>query len=434
MLLLGALVVVGNAYAQAPYQNLFRLEYNGITYTCSGGSDCYQAHGEYMYDRGQGSCDVAGVIYGPGFITGPTEYDTSWMIAVTTFCEIPAGGGTYGPKAFSLPKAEMDPECYFQGTELLCEAPCDESITGQAFLRPVFSGGSTGDICHESSGCVMSAGDTSGLPGGDLVEYTGTSQSCSAEPDVPVDESDKQPQCITSGGNQWCSEPNLADQNCGMLNGEYLCLDAIPDGECTFYGNGSLACDPAAGSPPAPDDGVTAGIPAAPDITLNNNGTPTNVYGSGTVGSSSSPTTGSSQPDGGIGEEQTDTGSGTASGSCSVAPACAGDAIQCAILEQQWYTACQEPGTEGEILANTGLSAYTDVEGSLASSVGLDTSLDEAGFLTTRECLIDIPVDLGYFGSYTLAFSQWCPLFSFVGVLVLISAGIASLRIIAGAF
>lgn len=317
-----------------------------------------------------------------------------------------------------------------------CPAACDGSITGVAFLRPVFSGGSTGNICHESSGCLMTAGDVSGLPGGDLVEYTGTDQGCTAEPVVDVPPEAEDAQCITSGGNSWCTEPDLADQNCGMLNGEYLCLDSIPDGQCTFFGNGSMACDSSATAPPAPDDGVTAGNVAAPDITINNNGTTVNVFGSSTVAGSTSGATGSDQQGdlpAGDGEEPGQ-GTGASSGSCDVAPSCTGDAIQCAILEQQWLSACQEVGTEGEILTNTGLSGYSDVEGNLGSSVNIDTNLDDAGWLSTRECMLDVPVDLGFFGAFTFEFSQWCPLFAFAGVFVLISAGIGSLRIIAGAF
>ncbi|MCG8456317.1 MAG: hypothetical protein MI919_08545 [Holophagales bacterium] len=386
--------------------------------------------------------DSAYMDEGPTFV-GLNSYsgDPAWKWDAVVAC-IRANGQT-GWRDFGRPfflfadGNECEANETFNSATGNCDSStqCDESITGKVFLRPVFSGGSTGNICHESSQCTMTAQNVTGLSGGDLVEYVGTNQSCNAEPVENVDESNEQPQCITSGGNTWCTEPDLADQNCGMLNGEYVCLDSIPDGECTFFGNGNMACDSTASSPPAPDDGVSAGTPAPADISVNNNGNNVNVYGSGTVAGSTTPSSGTSQPDGTIGEDPDEqSGSATSSGSCDVPPSCSGDAIQCAILQQQWESSCQNPGTESEILADTGLTSFTDVDGNLGSTTDLDTALDDSGWLTTRECMLDVPVDFGYFGSYTLEFSQWCPLFAFAGVFVLISAGIGSLRIIAGAF
>lgn len=183
----------------------------------------------------------------------------------------------------------------------LCEEPaptCDGSVTGTAFLRPVFSGGSTGDICHESSQCKLTATSVTGVGSDDLIEYTGTGDDCTSEPEIPLNESNEGPNCISSGGDTWCTEPDLADENCGYLNDEYLCLDSIPEGECTFYGNGDMACSSTAGSPPAPDDGVTPGTPATPDTTIDNNGTDIDIFDNGTVGGSTGGTSGTSQPQG----------------------------------------------------------------------------------------------------------------------------------------
>jgi hypothetical protein len=182
-----------------------------------------------------------------------------------------------------------------------CNPPapsCDDSITGTAFLRPVFSGGHTGDICHEGSNCKMTAGDTTGLASGDLIEYTGTSQDCGSEPVEPISQGEEDPQCISDGANTWCTEPDLADENCGMLNGDYICLESVPDGGCTFYGNGDMACASNATSPPAPDNG-TPGVPATPDGTLStSDGTTTtniNTYNNTTVTGSSAGASGSNQ-------------------------------------------------------------------------------------------------------------------------------------------
>lgn len=178
----------------------------------------------------------------------------------------------------------------------VCEAPsqCDNTISGKTFLRPVFSGGATGDICHESSQCVMSAGDTTGLANGDLIEYVGTNQSCNAEPEIDVPPQAEQDQCLSDSSLTWCQSPDPSDQNCGTLNGDWICLGSVPDGNCTFFGNGNMACAANATSPPAPDTG-TPGNVAPPDNTINHNGNTTNIYNNTTVTGSSAGASGTDQ-------------------------------------------------------------------------------------------------------------------------------------------
>lgn len=181
----------------------------------------------------------------------------------------------------------------------VCEGPpmCDGTITGQAFLRPVFSGGSTGNICHESSQCVMTAQNVIGFSSSDLVEYIGTDQGCNSEPEVPIGPENSQDNCIAENGNTWCTDPNLADENCGYYNNDYVCLGAVPDGGCTFFGNGDMACSTTASSPPAPDNG-TPGVTATPDGTINNNGSTTNIFNNTTVTGSAGGASGTQQGDG----------------------------------------------------------------------------------------------------------------------------------------
>lgn len=195
---------------------------------------------------------------------------------------------------------ECDAPDVFNPATGTCEvgSTCDDSITGQAFIRPIYSANDQGEICHESSQCKMVVDDITMLSSNaGLVSYSGTNQNCTTEPEVPMTAANQEENCISSGTDTFCTEPDLADQNCGMLNGEYICLDAVPDGDCTFYGNGNMACSTNAGSPPAPDDGVTAGVPATPDSTIESNGTTINNYNNSTVNNSSGATSGSSQGD-----------------------------------------------------------------------------------------------------------------------------------------
>lgn len=182
-------------------------------------------------------------------------------------------------------------------------AACDSSITGLEFMRPVFSAGQHGDICHESSQCKMTAVNTLLLNGNQegLIEFVGTDQECSGAPDVPITAGNEATQCISSGGDTYCATPDLADQNCGYFNDEYMCLDAVPAGNCTFFGDGNMVCATDSTAPPAPDDG-TPGQVATPDSTLDANGTTGNIYNPTTIGGSSGGTSGGGQGDGPEGE------------------------------------------------------------------------------------------------------------------------------------
>jgi len=260
--------------------------YGGTIVSCSDVASCEQEVTDGKHSPcGTDPADVSGQ-----YIAGPYVDGAYWTISIKLQCE--PGGGNAGTAYFKAPNTSCP-----GGEAPPCAVSCDDSITGTAFLRPVFSGGSTGDICHESSNCVMTATNVIGLASDDLVEYVGTGDDCAAEDVVDVDAGDQESQCITSGGDTFCTEPNLADQNCGYLNDDYLCLSSVPDGDCTFYGNGDMACSTTATSPPAPDDGVTPGTPATPDGIIEINGDTINIYDNSSVVGSSGGTSGTNQGD-----------------------------------------------------------------------------------------------------------------------------------------
>jgi len=87
-------------------------------------------------------------------------------------------------------------------------------------------------------------------------------------------------QCATVGAAEYCWDTG-GDVDCGWVNGVPVCLGATPKGGCQDMNGGAL-CDPSASSPPAPDDGVTPGVPADPDGQViadsGNNQTTNNTY------------------------------------------------------------------------------------------------------------------------------------------------------------
>lgn len=173
---------------------------------------------------------------------------------------------------------------------------CDGTVTGKAIIRPASSAQSALPICGDVSNCQFNPVNVIDLGGGQvMVEYEGTASDCGGSDPSGNETQGQASACISAGGNTFCTEPNLADQNCGYYNDDYLCLDAVPPGDCIFFGNGDMACSTSATSPPAPDDGVTPGTVATPDSTINLNGNTTNIYNSGTVQGGTGTSTGSEQ-------------------------------------------------------------------------------------------------------------------------------------------
>lgn len=92
--------------------------------------------------------------------------------------------------------------------------------------------------------------------------------------------------CVAGDGNVACG----TGTNCGEVNGDRVCLGAVPPDKCVGFDSGGVACGASAPTPPVPDNG-TPGTPAAPDATVSNGTTTVNYYSSTTVNSSGTPPT-----------------------------------------------------------------------------------------------------------------------------------------------
>lgn len=136
------------------------------------------------------------------------------------------------------PNGELTPSNFVSGK-------CDTELSGD---HPLVADVATGEVMME-------------------LRYTGASCSENVAPNpdvsVPTPESPEMPKdevCMTgSSGGTACIDP-ATPKNCGEFNGERVCVDDPPLGNCTFAGSNSWACDSAAPTPPKP--------PVPPEFTV----------------------------------------------------------------------------------------------------------------------------------------------------------------------
>lgn len=73
-------------------------------------------------------------------------------------------------------------------------------------------------------------------------DVEGTGAICTSVDAAPTSEN-----CIEQGGTKLCYKTETT--NCGTFNGQTICLDTIPPGNCTMISGGSFICD-SEGTPP----------------------------------------------------------------------------------------------------------------------------------------------------------------------------------------
>lgn len=333
-------------------------------------------------------------------------------------------------------------ECYTPITE-----DCSEYTGQKKGVKWPDSGVNPGaSLCKNvgSKSCTMTASAVSVCMGGSCYNtYSYSGAACTTPPPDPsVTEAaeGEKGECVGIQGGSVCTAYERDAQNCGTVNGQPLCLGKVPDGKCLFIGGTGVACDSSAGSPPAPDDGVTPGTPATPVAqieTRDAEGNVTNnysVYSQTQVNNSTGGVTGSYADSSGTGSASGDGdgegggGSGSSSGSCAIEPPCEGDPIQCAILRQSWLSRCYEPVSDGEAGSLVGGPAGV---GSEIIEIG---QLDEGVFgLESGSCPADQEITV--FGSaIALPWSFACQLAGYMRPLILLMAYLQSAYIVVGAF
>jgi len=137
-----------------------------------------------------------------------------------------------------------------------CADPAPECpfSTGEQFIK---SGNGTAPAGFCDQGCSFSpsaGGANISMDGGWMGMYE-VGGSCSPDDGSPPD---TDLNClVTSSGTQYCAD-TTSPQNCGTVNGEYTCLEAVPPGNCIFTAGGQAVCD-GGSQTDVPDDTITDG-------------------------------------------------------------------------------------------------------------------------------------------------------------------------------
>ena len=242
--------------------------------------------------------------------------------------------------------------------------------------------------------------------------------------------------CFMDGGRQICADPAAS---CGYVNNDRICTRQQTSG-CTAYASGGVACIVESGGavPGAPDNG-TPGQPATPTAIVSNSNVTINYYNQTAVNNSSVPPSTTPAEGGGPkgvetggeceGEECGEEGSVTGGALCDAPPVCDGDALQCAMIAQQWRTRCPDELTETGIEAEVGLPAEIDHE-EHDMSEALSQVVVTGG---SGVCPAPPSVALPGGGSVEITVITWfCELAALLAPLVMIAAYAAGALIVGG--
>ena len=152
-----------------------------------------------------------------------------------------------------------------------------------------------------------------------------------------------------------------------------------------------------------------------------------NVTGTTVSGTSTPQATSEMMP----GEEEARTASGE--GDCALAPACSGDEIDCAVLQQQWFEIC---GFENDVPNVQAEVDQITSEEIIDEDVDVDETvtgfLNNSGFLGNRSCPAPLTVNTIFAGTLSFDLDPICQFAGYISFLLLSLAAFISGRIFLG--
>ena len=349
----------------------------------------------------------------------------------------PQGANTVnGACVCSTGWATPDASACRQSTNADCGTPGSASMTASendVFPTAAVGGGACVGGCKQKGGSTACIGSSCFVTG----PYMNTGQACnSSQNETPADPT------ATS-----CAQHG---QGVGTVNGVSVCAPATSSSTSTSATKVSTSASGATSTTTTTKDSVSNGDGTTTNTTTTSgpNGTstttttgPTSVLGTGPAAGGGS--SGSSGGAAGSGPSTDFCAShpqssicitSTFGGTCGAAFVCTGDAVQCAIAQDQHQRNCEffEPATAGGDLATqaaTGAQAVADGDhpswspstaANVASStIDFASQIDQTNPFGSS-CPVDQVLALGApFGSVTLPFSTWCPSLQLIGQVVL---------------
>lgn len=373
-------------------------------------------------------------------------------------------------------------------TAVAVAGSCPSSAVCGFDMQYVAGAGTSGDVCL--NGCAYNVANSpsrnaliTGAPsGGTLSVLQGLNSTCSGStsgvtPIAPVASGASSEACAAASGTTVCLQTSANGVGTDTLNGTFSVVPGnIASGTCVGTGAGLACAGASPTAPPAPDNGVSSGVPATPVAVVTDNGqtvalyTPAQVSASkGAVLSGTATAVGAGQPcpasgyaassvcagaaGTGLGASGVGLASGVCTGStcdclagsicddmasgggdCSAAPTCSGDSVLCTAVQQAWLARCPIDTPEGlaSAIANDGTPSSVaignygmDLSSALSTASGLPTS-DAATCpapLTVTVAGQSITIDL---------FSQMCVFAGDISAIILAVAFLISGRIVAG--
>lgn len=285
--------------------------------------------------------------------------------------------------------------------------------------------------------CIQGCGYSTGAGIGVVIGSTwdaqlgvGTGAACSGANYTSIDTTTKKtdPPSLVS-----CA---LQGMVFGTVNGVGVCAGAgtIPNSTVTQSSSTSTTNTSSGGT-------ITTGATTTTYNVTNVNGVPmvtattTNADGSKVSTTQDQPSFCQANPNAQV--CKADSGNVSGGGDCTAPPACQGDAVQCAMVNQQWHTRCDSQQSNPQsALAVQVLGGNDPVQSPAASgnrtSVSLSSSLDQSPFLGGGGLSDKVFVVSGQ--SINFPFSKLNQYLSYIGYLFVAISMIGAARIVVGGF